>query len=129
MLAVLMAGVRLREKMVFLGEIMAANKGVVMQIPGSNSMAIHNLACEEMHCILGINTSMLDRMKSLSIGIARYTRNLDFLSDTEMVQKGKADIFISKDRMEEMEDDVNSDVDADGDEHLDVKSERLPSAQ
>lgn len=35
-----MAGVRLREKMVFLGEIMAANKGVVIQITGSDSMAI-----------------------------------------------------------------------------------------
>lgn len=89
MLAALMAGVRLREKMVFLGEIMAANKGVVIQIPGSNSMASHSLAHNEMHCILGISTPMLDNKKSLSMGIARYTRNLDFSLDTGMFSRAK----------------------------------------
>jgi hypothetical protein len=94
--AALMAGVKLREKMVSLGEIMAAKKGVVIQIPGSNSMAIHSLAREEMHCILGISTPILDHKKSLSVGIARYTRNLDFSLDTGMFSRAKPIYLITR---------------------------------
>lgn len=72
---------------------------------------------------------MLDHMKSLSVGIVRYTRNLDFSLDMEMVFKGKAGILDYKDGVEEMEDDVNGGANANTNKNLDVKSRWMPFAQ
>lgn len=46
-----------------------------------------------------------------------------------MVQRGEADILICKDRVEEMEDDVNDDAKVDANKNLDVKSRWMPFAQ